>query len=232
MKFVSVDILFGWLSACLSIFIFITSIKISVSSFRVKGKYKTIPFYMRLENILNYFVCSSWLIYSYISNNKHLFVSNLIGTIFLFLCIIFIYLIYFRTINCFKYLIFILLAFIYIPFILFLFGFSEKIGGPVCVAFNIISFYPSILLIKEVITTKNYRLIKIKLNLLKLLANLCWFIYGFIIINLNIVIPNVIGFIITFVSAFFWNVFKKKSGSEKLSNRSVEVMRNRTEYTI
>ena len=229
---VSADKIFGWLSACLSIFIFIVSIKVSISSFRVKGKYKTIPFYMRIENILNYFVCSSWLIYSYIFNNIHLFSCSLIGTIFFFLWIIFIYLIYFRKISCFKYLTFIILALIYIPFILFLFGFSWSIGGPICVTFNIISFFPSILMLKEVIITKNYRLIKIKLNLLKLLAHLCWFIYGFIIININIVIPNVIGFIITFVSASFWNIFKKKSGSEKLSNRSVEVMRNRTEYTI
>ena len=232
MKFVNVDILFGWLSACLSIFIYIVSIKISVSSFRVNGKYMTIPYYIRIENILNYFVCSNWLIYSYIFNNIHLFTCNLIGTIFYFLWIIFIYLIYFRRINCFKYLVFIILAFIYIPFILFLFGFSLNIGGPICVAFNIISFFPSILMIKEVIANKNYRLIKIKTNLLKLIAHLCWYIYGFIIINLNIVIPNVIGFIISFALAFFWNIFKKKSGPEKLNNRSIEVMRNRTEYTI
>ena len=229
---IPVDKLFGWLSACISILIFLISLKISFSSFRIKGKYKTIPFYMRIENIFNYFVCSNWLIYSYFLHNSQIFICNLFGTIFFFLWIIFIYFIYFRMINCFKYLVCIIFALIYIPFLYFLFGLSQNIGGPICAFFNIISFFSSILIIREVIITKNYRLLKIRLNLLKLLAHLCWFIYGFIIINLNIVIPNVVGFIITFVSAFFWNIYKKKSSSEKLSNRSVDIMRNRAQYTI
>ena len=52
------------------------------------------------------------------------------------------------------------------------------------------------------------------------------------IVNLDIVIPHVVGFILVFVSAFFWNIYKKRSGSERLSNRSVDVMRNRAEFTI
>ena len=229
---INVEKIFGWSSACLSILAFIISIKESFSSFRKKGKYKAIPFYMRIENILNFFVCSSWLIYAYILNDIHLLISNLIGTIFFFLWIIFIYFIYFRKINCLINLLYIILRLIYIPFILFLFQLWKIIAGPICVTLNIISFCSYILIIKEVVITKNYRLIQIKLNLLKLLNHLCWFIYGFMIINLNIVIPHVFGFVSIFVTAFFWNNYKKKSTSERLSNRSVEVMRNRAEFTI
>ena len=118
---INVEKIFGWSSACLSILAFIISIKESFSSFRIKGKYKKIPFYMRIENILNFFVCSSWLIYAYILNDIHLLISNLIGTFFFFLWIIFIYFIYFRKINCLIYLLYIILGLIYIPFILFLF---------------------------------------------------------------------------------------------------------------
>ena len=47
-------------------------------------------------------------------------------------------------------------------------------------------------------------MINICLCIIKLLCHFIWFIYGFIIIEMNIVIPNVIGFIITFILSFFW----------------------------
>ena len=75
-------------------------------------------------------------------------------------------------------------------------------------------------------------MINICLCIIKLLCHFIWFIYGFIIIDMNIVIPNVIGFIITFILAFFWNIYKKKSNTERLSNRSIDIMRNRVEFTL
>ena len=127
---------------------------------------------------------------------------------------------------------FVLLAFLFIPFIYFMFRFSSYFTGKICAALYIISYFGYILEIKEIIRTKNFRIIKIRICILKLLQHICWFIYGFMIVNLDIVIPHVVGFILVFVSAFFWNIYKKRSGSERLSNRSVDVMRNRAEFTI
>ena len=229
---VSVEEIFGWSASCFTILSYIFIMKETITSFRIKGKYKTIPKFIRIENIMNYFVCSNWLIYTFIFHIKHLFICDLIGTIIYFLWIIFIYLIYFRKINCFKYLIFILLAIIYIPGLYFLFQYYKKIGGPICSAFHIISFCTSILLIKEIIITKDYKIIKINICILSLFGHFCWFIYGFIIINLFIVIPHVIGFIIIFINSFFWNTYKKKSNLERLGNRSVDIMRNKSEVAM
>ena len=229
---ISINEVFGWSAASLSIFIYIIIIKESIRLFRIEGKYKTIPIYVRLENILNYFVCSSWLIYSYFINNNHLLISNLIGTILFFFWIIFIFLIYFRKINFIKYLIGVFIASLFIPCTYFLFQYSIYFGGKICAIIYIISFFSYFLEIKNVIITKNYKMINICLCIIKLLCHFIWFIYGFIIIDMNIVIPNVIGFIITFILAFFWNIYKKKSNTERLSNRSIDIMRNRVEFTL
>ena len=229
---ISINEVFGWSAASLSIIIYIIIIKESIRLFRIEGKYKTIPIYVRLENILNYFVCSSWLIYSYFINNNHLLTSNLIGTIVFFFWIIFIFLIYFRKINFIKYLIGVFIASLFIPCTYFLFQYSIYFGGKICAIIYIISFFSYFLEIKNVIITKNYRMINICICITKLLCHFIWFIYGFIIIEMNIVIPNVIGFIITFILSFFWNIYKKKSNTERLSNRSIDIMRNRVEFTL
>ena len=49
---------------------------------------------------------------------------------------------------------------------------------------------------------------------------------------MNVVVPHVIGFIFVFIALFFWNNYKKKSNSERLSNRSVDIMRNRADFSI
>ena len=51
-------------------------------------------------------------------------------------------------------------------------------------------------------------------------------------VNVNIIVPHVIGFIIIFISAFFWNIYKKRANPDRLSNRSVDIMRNRAEFSM
>ena len=208
------------------------SIKESILLYRAKAKYTLIPTYIRVENIINYFVCASWFMYSIFLKDNHLSICNSIGAIFFLFWIVLVFFLYFRKINCTKYFMFVLLAFLFIPFIYFMFRFSLYFTGKICAALYIISYFGYILEIKEIIRTKNFRIIKIRICILKLLQHICWFIYGFMIVNLDIVIPHVVGFILVFVSAFFWNIYKKRSGSERLSNRSVDVMRNRAEFTI
>ena len=229
---ISIDEIFGWSAACFSIIINFLSIKESILLYRTKAKYTLIPTYIRVENIINYFVCASWFMYSIFLKDNHLLICNSIGAIFFLFWIVLVFFLYFRKINCTKYFMFVLLAFLFIPFIYFMLRFSSYFTGKICAALYIISYFGYILEIKEIIRTKNFRIIKIRICILKLLQHICWFIYGFMIVNLDIVIPHVVGFILVFVSAFFWNIYKKRSGSERLSNRSVDVMRNRAEFTI
>ena len=228
---ISIDEIFGWSAACFSIIIHFLAIKESILLYRAKAKYTLIPTYIRVENIINYFVCSSWFMYSLFLKDNHL-ICNSIGSIFFLFWIVLVFFLYFRKINCTKYFMFVLIAFLFIPCIYFMFRFSLYFTGKICAALYIISYFGYILEIKEIIRTKNFRIIKIRICILKLLQHICWFIYGFMIVNLDIVIPHVVGFILVFVSAFFWNYYKKRSGSERLSNRSVDVMRNRAEFTI
>ena len=229
---IAIDEIFGWLGAFFSIVIHFLAIKESVLLYRAKAKYTLIPTYIRVENIINYFVCSSWLIYSVFLKDKHLLTCNSVGSIFFLFWIVLIFFLYFRKINFIKYFMFVLIAIAFIPSIYFMFYFSIYFTGKICATLFVISYFGSILEIKEIIKTKNYRIIKIKICIFKLLQHSCWFIYGFIMINLDIVIPHVVGFILVFVSAFFWNIYKKRANSEKLSNRSIDIMRNRAEFTM
>lgn len=229
---IDIEVIFGWLGVFFSSIVYCLDMKESLLIYRAKMKYTLIPSYLRIENIINYFVCSSWLIYSLFLKNKYLLISNSIGTFFFLIWIILVFILYFRKISCIKYFMFILIALLFLPCIYFLFEFSESFTEKLCSAIYCISFFSSILLIKEIVITKNYKIVKIGLSTLKLLAHFCWFIYGFIVVNLNIVIPHVIGFIMIFISAFFWNIYKKRNSSERLNNRSVEIMRNRAEFTI
>ena len=229
---ISINEIFGWMAACFSIIAHFLSIKESILLYRAKSKYTLIPFYLRIENIINYYVNCSWFIYAFYLADIHLIVCNSIGSILYLFWIVLVFLLYFRKINCFKYFLFILISLIFIPCLYFMFEFSLNFSGKLCATIYIISFFSSILVIKEIITTKDYRIVKIGKSILKLLEHSCWFIYGFIVVNLNIVIPHVIGFIMIFISSFFWNIYKKKANLERLNNRSVEIMRNRAEFTM
>ena len=229
---INIEELFGWLGTSFSIIIHYMGIKESILLYRAKAKYTLIPSYIRIENIINFFVYSSWLIYSVFLKDNHLLICNAIGTIFFLFWIVLIFILYFRKINFVKYLLFVILAIAFIPSIYFMFDFSKYITGKICAVLYVISYFGSILEIKEIINTRNYKIIKIKICIIKLLQHFCWFIYGFIMVNLDIVIPHIVGFILAFVSAFFWNIYKKRYGSERISNRSVDIMRNRAEFTM
>ena len=228
----TVDEIFGWLSACFSIITNFIVIKDSLLLYRAKAKYALIPSYMRIENIIKYFVCSGWFIYALFLKDTHLLICNSIGTLIFLFWIILIFILYFRRINCLKYFMFVLIALIFLPCMYFMFEFSTNFTGKLCAGLYIISFFSSFLLIKQIVIVKDYRIVKIRKCIVQLLEHFCWFIYGFMVVNLNIVIPHVIGFIVIFICAFFWNIYKKKSGSERLNNRSVDIMRNRAEFTI
>ena len=224
---------FGILATVFSFFTYFFSIKKSVDLCRKTELYTSLPSYTKIENIFNYIVCSSWLVYAALLNDKYLFCSFLIGTILFLFWIIVIYIMYLIRQHCFFYSILIFLGLLYPPFIYFLFHLGTKnFAGYFCMVIYLFSFIGPFLIIRDVIRTKNYNIIIVWFIILKLITHLSWLIYGFIIFNINIVIPNFIGVILSFAPLFFYNIYKKKYHSEKLSNRSVDIMRNRAEYTI
>ena len=229
---IQIELIFGVLSTCLSIIIHFSKIKDSILSYRAKAKYTSIPAHLRIENILRYFVCSSWLMYSSYLKDKYILISNVIGFIFFWFWLILIFFLYFRKINFIKYFMFLLLSILFVPGIYFMLYFSLYFGGKICAVIYAISYFGVILEIKEIIKTKDFRIIKIRVCILRLLEDFCWFIYGFIMVNVNIIVPHVIGFIIIFISAFFWNIYKKRANPDRLSNRSVDIMRNRAEFSM
>ena len=90
----TVDEIFGWLSACFSIITNFIVIKDSLLLYRAKAKYALIPSYMRIENIIKYFVCSGWFIYALFLKDTHLLICNSIGTLIFLFWIILIFILY------------------------------------------------------------------------------------------------------------------------------------------
>ena len=138
---IQIELIFGVLSTCLSIIIHFSKIKDSILSYRAKAKYTSIPAHLRIENILRYFVCSSWLMYSSYLKDKYILISNVIGFIFFWFWLILIFFLYFRKINFIKYFMFLLLSILFVPGIYFMLYFSLYFGGKICAVICAISYF-------------------------------------------------------------------------------------------
>jgi len=225
---------FGWTASCVSIILYFSPIPIFFKLCKGKLRYNETP---NLTVILNYIASFNWFIYGYLLEDLHIIVGFMAGSIFSLLCII-TYIIFLSKMKFTKALFTGLILFTLSAIIYFLFAVminNKDVVGYVCVVCSIICSFEPILVVKKVVKFRNFKYISIKLVVLSLVGSTCWVIYGFMIINFQLIIPNFVRMVFSLILMFIWNIFKKRKPIiEEVANYSITTTTkdNKTENSV
>ena len=225
---------FGWTASCISIILYFSPLPVFFKLCKGKLRYNETP---NFTAILNYIAALNWFIYGYLLRDLHIIVGFMVGSIFSLLCII-TYIIFLSKMKFTKALFTALILFTLTLVIYFLFAVlisNKDVIGYVCVVCSIICSFEPILVIKKVVKFRNFKFIPIKLCVLALVGSTCWVIYGFMIINFQLIIPNFVRMVFSLILMFIWNIFKKRKPiMEEVANYSITTTTrgNKTENSV
>lgn len=225
---------FGWTASAISIILYFSQVPTFFKLCKGKLRYNETP---NFQAILNYITSLNWFIYGYLLRDLHIIVGYMSGSTFSLLCII-TYIIFLSKVKFTKALLTALILFTLtlVQYFLFAMLISNKdVVGYVCVVCSIICSVEPILVIKKVIKFRNFKYIPIKLCVLALVGSTCWVIYGFMIINFQLIIPNFVRMVFTLILMFIWNIFKKRKPiMEEVANYSITntTKGNKTENSV
>ena len=224
--------IFGWIAACLTIICYFSPIPLYFKLCRGKIRYNDCP---NLKVLINYIICINWFLYSFLLKNNQIFICFLSGAFFSIICVL-TFLIILAKIKALKSFLFALILLFYTILCYFLLGIiirNTDIVGYICVIYSLLSLIEPFFILKKTIKYRNYKYIPIQLCIIGLVATTCWIIYGFMIINFHIIIPNLIGMVYNFILMFIWNIFKKRKPiAEEVANYSINSSKNRPENTV
>ena len=223
---------FGWTATSISIILYFTPMIEYIKLCKGQIRYNDTP---NLKVLFNYITCINWLIYAYLLKNKHILICYLSGSVLSFICVI-TFLLFLAKIKLLKSFLFtfILLAYTLMCYLLFALLIKNfDVLGYICVFFSLLLLVYPFIILKKAIKYRNYKYIPIKLCLLSLVGTACWIIYGFMIINFHVIIPNFIGMVFTLIIMFIWNIFKKRKPiAEEVANYSMNGSRSKPEQAV
>ena len=223
---------FGWIAVCISIILHFSPIPYYLKLCKGQIRFNDTP---NLIVLGNYIISINWLIYGYLLRNKHIFICYLFGSFLSIICV-FTFILFLAKAKVLKALLFTVILLVYTIVSYFLFAVlinNKEIIGYVCVVLSLFLLVNPYLIMKKVIKFRNYKYIPIKICTLSLIGSTCWIIYGFMIINFNLIIPNLIGLIVSLILMFTWNIFKKRKPIvEDVGNLSINVTKNRPENNV
>lgn len=201
--------IFGWVATSLTMCFYISPVIPFIDLLKGKINYEDTPAVLVTTAYVN---CLCWYIYGDVIFSTQIKMCNLIGAISS-LILIFIYLVY----ELKKYAIdSILNAMIIITGTYAIYrGFTiviedDQIIGKICMGTACIVFLSPIQLIYRVMKEKNYNLIPKYTAWISLAATSCWVAYGIFILDINVMIPNFLGFILAIVQIVIFYSYKKK----------------------
>ena len=130
-------------------------------------------------------------------------VSFVLGVIFSI-----IYLFYFSQKKCSKLFIYIIMEFIAIALLYYTLSLTEiKIVGFIANCVNILNFISPAQRIVRVCREKNYSLIPIATTVLGCISSFLWLVFGILINDYNVMIPNTISVLIALFNTLIWFYF-------------------------
>jgi len=150
-------------------------------------------------------------------------VSLVLGLIFSF-----IYLFYFSSKKCSKFFIYLILEVLTVALLYHSLNFLElKFVGLIANIVNILNFISPAQRIVRVCKEKNYSLIPIVTTVLGCISSFGWLVFGILIKDYNVIIPNSISVLIALFNTLIWCYFycsskQKKEKSERKTTRSNE----------
>ena len=202
-----VESIFGWIGLVISTYFYFSLVVPYVKVLKGEMKYTDSPKMALLCNIVN---CILWIDYGLIKDSLQLYLTCAIGGC-LTLIWSSIYLIFLAKKNFVLGFIYCISVIAFILGLLFLFySIDVEITGYSALIFNILMFFAPGEKIYTVIKTGNYELIPIFSTIGTLLCAGCWLIYGIYQVDLNLIIPNILGLLFGFLQMFIYCIYKNK----------------------
>ena len=207
-----VESIFGWVGLAISTYFYFSPVVPYVKVLKGEMKYTDSPKMALLCNLVN---CILWIDYGLIKDSLQLYLTCAIGGC-LTLILSSIYLIFLGNKKFFLGLVYNICALVVTLGLLFLFySIDVEITGYVALIFNILMYVAPGEKIYTVIKTGNYELIPIFSTIGTLLCAGCWLIYGIYQVDLNLIIPNILGLLFGFLKMFVYCIYKSKQKNKK-----------------
>jgi solute carrier family 50 protein (sugar transporter) len=202
--------IFGWAALCLNMCIYLTPVLPFINVLKGKVSYEDTPGVLVSATYVN---CFCWYIYGDMIFSDQVKICNCIGAI-ISLCLIVIYLVYeirkFTLDAILNALIIITGSYATYRGLTIVVD-DDAVIGKICNVTAIIVFLNPMYLIYKVIREKNnYILIPIYTAWVSLFAYGLWVIYGIIIKDVYLMVPNVIGIVLSIIQICIYIIFKKK----------------------
>ena len=206
----SLEDVFGWVATCLTMCFYISPIIPFINVFKGKLSYEDTPAVLVSASYVN---CFCWYIYGDMIFSDQVKICNGIGAISS-LCLICVYLVYEirkYTLDAILNALIIITGSYAVYRGLTIVVDDDAIIGKICNCTAIIVFLSPIQLIYRVLKeNNNYHLIPIYTAWVSIFSTGCWIMYGILIKDIYIMIPNVVGLLLGIVQIVIFMIFKRK----------------------
>lgn len=200
---------FGWFGTIITLYCYISSSTAFIEIIKGKINYEDVS---GVGVLINYCYSIAWYVYGDMIGSFQLKVCNCLGGVFSLLLLI-IYLIYEGK----KYLFDSILNAITITLgtlaafkLLNVTIHDREIVGKICVVASMTIFYLPIQDILRLMDDDNYNPLSIITIITSLIGYICWIIYGLILSNYYIAIPNGFCIALAIVQSVFWGMTRNK----------------------
>ena len=216
--------IFGWVGTVIATYFYIAPAVPFIKVLKGELNYKDSPGILLICSFMN---CILWADYGLV-NNKFLvyFANGIGGTITLIWITIYLFFLAKKNIGLAVLFNLGLIAGVTGLLLLFFWVIDKEITGYVAMVFNILMYAAPGEKIFKVITTKDYKLIPIFSTAGGFACSLCWFMYGFISADINLIIPNGLGlfFAILQIVVYLFYYIKSKSELKDLPQENEDVV--------
>lgn len=211
--------IFGYIGSVISTYFFIAPVVPILKLIKGETSVKDTPGILLICSFLN---CILWAMYGLLKDRFLQYAPNGLGGSITLIWIT-IYLIYLGDKKIHFALLFnlCLIGCIVGLCMLFYFVIDAELTGKIVLIFNVLMYAAPGEKMYTVCKTGNYKLIPIWSTIGAAACSGCWFIYGLVVKDIYVIIPNVLGVICSIIQLIVYSIFKKKNvtpGGEQLSD--------------